>query len=71
MNKRIFGMAPGGRMNLDRAANRRRAVRFSTAQRKTRKEAARPDTPGVCRYEDRADVGIGPYGGEMNDRAQP
>lgn len=39
MNKRIFGMAPGGRMNLDKAANRRRAVRFSTAQRKTRKEA--------------------------------
>lgn len=41
MNKRVFGMAPGGRMNLDWAANRRRVVRFSTAQRKTRKEAER------------------------------
>lgn len=30
-----------------------------------------PDTPGVCRYEDRADVGIGPYGNDKNDRAQP
>ena len=26
MNKRIFGMAPGGRMSLDRAANRRRVI---------------------------------------------
>lgn len=49
MNKRVFGMAPGGRMNLDRAANRRRAVRFSTAQRKTRKEAKQPEGAGVRR----------------------
>lgn len=26
MNKRIYGMAPGGRMNLDRAAQRRRVL---------------------------------------------
>lgn len=26
MSKRIFGMAPGGRMSLDRAASRRRAI---------------------------------------------
>lgn len=26
MNKRVFGMAPGGRMSLDRAANRRRNI---------------------------------------------
>lgn len=26
MSKRIFGMAPGGRMSLDRAANRRRNI---------------------------------------------
>lgn len=34
MNKRIFGMAPGGRMALDRAANRRRNIWF--VQRKQR-----------------------------------
>lgn len=26
MNKRVIGMAPGGRMALDRAENRRRAI---------------------------------------------
>lgn len=26
MNKRLYGMAPGGRMALDRAANRRRNI---------------------------------------------
>lgn len=34
MNKRLYGMAPGGRMALDRAANRRRNVWF--VQRKQR-----------------------------------
>lgn len=51
MNKRVFGMAPGGRMNLDRAANRRRVVRFSTAQRRTRKEAGRQEWDGARRGE--------------------
>ena len=36
MNKRVFGMAPGGRMALDRAANRRRNVRFTAMQDKAR-----------------------------------
>lgn len=34
MNKRIFGMAPGWRYSLDRAANRRRNVRYSAMNRK-------------------------------------
>jgi hypothetical protein len=29
MKRREFGMAPGGRMALDRAANRRRNIRYS------------------------------------------
>lgn len=29
MKRREFGMAPGGRMALDRAANRRRTIRYS------------------------------------------
>lgn len=33
MNKRIFGMAPGGRFALDRAANRRRNIRYSVKVR--------------------------------------
>lgn len=33
MNKRIFGMDPGGRFALDRAANRRRNIRFSAKVR--------------------------------------
>lgn len=28
MNKRLYGMAPGGRMALDRAANRARSIRY-------------------------------------------
>lgn len=34
MNKRIFGMAPGGRMALDRAANLRRYVQYFAMTRK-------------------------------------
>lgn len=29
MNKRLYGMVPGGRMALDKAANRRRNIRYS------------------------------------------
>lgn len=32
MNKRVFGMAPGGRLSLDRAANRRKNIRYSAMQ---------------------------------------
>lgn len=28
MNKRLYGMAPGGRMALDRVANRARSIRY-------------------------------------------
>lgn len=37
MNKRLYGMAPGGRMALDRAASRRRNV--WQVQRKTKHSA--------------------------------
>lgn len=43
MNKRIFGMAPGGRMALDRAANRRRNVWFvQQKQRPRERKGGRP-----------------------------
>lgn len=35
MNKRIFGMAPGGRMNLDRAANRRKVIWLQQQKRQS------------------------------------
>lgn len=38
MNKRIFGMAPGGRMSLDRVANRRDAKKFKPMTGKTRRD---------------------------------
>ena len=41
MSKRIFGMAPGGRMNLDRAVNRRRNVWYS-AKIRAQKANERP-----------------------------
>lgn len=34
MKRREFGMAPGGRMALDRAANRRRNLRYSATAAK-------------------------------------
>ena len=44
MNRRVFGMAPGGRMALDRAANRRRNIRF-TAQIVNRPAVERTGRP--------------------------
>lgn len=45
MNKRVFGMAPGGRMSLDRAANRRRNVRFTAMQDKAKRIIDRTGRP--------------------------
>lgn len=50
MNKRLYGMAPGGRMALDKAANRRRNI--WQVQRQTRAREKRdgksPGTPSVA-----------------------
>ena len=40
MNKRLYGMAPGGRMALDRAANRRRNIWFVQRQRPRERKGA-------------------------------
>ena len=49
MNKRLYGMAPGGRMALDRARNRQQ--NFFLAQRQARareqRDAKCTDTPSV------------------------
>ena len=43
MNKRIFGMAPGGRMALDRAANRRRNIWQNQRQARARERKGADD----------------------------
>lgn len=39
MNKRMYGMAPGGRMSLDKVANRRRTI-WQSKQKSQRPERA-------------------------------
>lgn len=51
MNKRIFGMAPGGRMSLDRAAARRRVVWH--VQHKAASNGGRPQRPRESRKGNR------------------
>ena len=47
MNKRVFGMAPGGRMSLDRAANRRRNI--WRGQHPVLPQSVRPQRPRESR----------------------
>lgn len=49
MNKRFYGMAPGGKMSLDRAANRRRNIWQvqRQARARERREAKGSGTPSV------------------------
>lgn len=49
MNKRLYGMAPGGRMALDRAANRRRNIwqNQRQARARERRDAKCTDTPSA------------------------
>lgn len=50
MNKRFYGMAPGGKMSLDRAANRRRNIWQVQRQARARekREGKSPNTPPVA-----------------------
>lgn len=50
MNKRLYGMAPGGRMALDRAENRRRNIWQVQRQARARekRDGKRPVTPSVA-----------------------
>lgn len=43
MNKRIFGMAPGGRMALDRAANRRHNAWMNQRRQRPRERKGADD----------------------------
>lgn len=49
MNKRLYGMAPGGRMALDKAANRRRNICQAQRQARSRekRDGKKTDTPSV------------------------
>lgn len=44
MNKRMYGMAPGGRMALDKAANRRRNIWHVQRQTRARERRDEKDT---------------------------
>lgn len=50
MNKRLYGMAPGGRMALDKAENRRRNIWQTQRQARSRerRDGKNPDTPPVA-----------------------
>lgn len=50
MNKRLYGMPPGGRMALDRAANRRRNIWQAQRQARARekRDGKSPNTPSVA-----------------------
>lgn len=43
MGKRIFGMAPGGRMSLDKAANRRRNIWMNQRRQRPRERKGSDD----------------------------
>lgn len=50
MNKRLYGMAPGGQMALDKAANRRHNIWQAQRQARSRekRDGKSPDTPSVA-----------------------
>lgn len=50
MNKRLYGMAPGGRMALDKAANRRHNIWQAQRQARSRekRDGKNPDNTPVA-----------------------
>lgn len=50
MNKRLYGMAPGGQMALEKAANRRRNIWQVQRQARARekRDGKSPNTPPVA-----------------------
>ena len=50
MNKRLYGMAPGGRMALDKAANRRHNIWQAQRQARARekRDGKKTATPSVA-----------------------